>query len=358
MPAKRLVILVLVALLLIACGSPAAAPATQAPATAVPAQPTAAAKPADSGPAALATQATTAPAGAQPTAQQPATKPVEQPAVKPTSGSPVARPAATPTAGTVARAEPTPARKFEIQKPGEIQQPGPWPTLAPYVYPTIGPFQVPGEIQKPGEFRQPPPYVWPTIGEFQRPGPIQVPGEIQKPGEFQVIAGVPKSADCLQGAKVMPNGHFTGESFKLEVPKGGGDCQVPAGLILKSAEGLQDMLVMATVKVNNANGSDTVTVFANCTDVNKHGPEPTSKYSVGGTVPASSPLGKLIAGLPKVPSDKVTVPGLQAAVWSITNDISRVRMAKIMTFEDKDLASARVILETAGIETQGKALFK
>jgi len=236
--------------------------------------------------------------------------------------------------------------------------PKPIQTLAPSANPTLRPFQVPGEIQKPGEIQQLPPYVWPTIGEFQRPGAIQQPGNIQQPREIQAVPGVPPTAQCLTTAKLQPNGAFTGESFKFEVAQAPGECVVPAGLVLKSADGKQDMLVMASVKVNASAGPTTVTVYANCMDINKHGPEPGSKYSVGGMVPASSELGKVIAGLPKVSADKITAAGLQGAVWSITNDVSRDHISKVLKFEQKDLDSARSVLESGGVATAGKSLFK
>ncbi len=129
-------------------------------------------------------------------------------------------------------------------------------------------------------------------------------------------------------------------------------------MFFKSAEGLQDMLVMATVKVNASGGPAQVTVYANCMDINKHGPQPSSKYTIGGMVSASSPLGKVVAGLPKVSADKITAAGLQAAVWSITNDVTRDHVARVLKFDDGDLASAKLILETAGVSTADKSLFK
>jgi hypothetical protein len=129
-------------------------------------------------------------------------------------------------------------------------------------------------------------------------------------------------------------------------------------MIFKSADNTQDMMVMATVKVTMTGGPTTVSVYANCIDFSKHGPEPTSKYSVGGMVGANSNLGKLVAALPKVPSDKITAAGLQAAVWSITNDVSKNSVSRVLKFEQSDLDSARTVLQAAGIDPGSKALFK
>jgi hypothetical protein len=236
---------------------------------------------------------------------------------------------------------------------GEIQQPRPIQTLRPDAWPT------PGQIQTPGEIQQLPPYVWPTIGEFQQPGDIQVPGEIQTPGDIQSVSGdLPSSAQCLQAAAIHPLGPFTGPSFQLDVPQTSADCQVPAGLYFQSADGLQPMLVMQTVKVNASGGPATVTVYANCMDINKHGPNPSATYTLGGTLSSTSPLGKVVATLPTVPADQITAAGLQAAVWSITNDVTRDHVARVLKFDDGDLASARLVLETAGVSTADKALFK
>jgi hypothetical protein len=353
-PTFRLALLIVLSALVMACSGGTTTAPTSAPATTAPAAPAAAA-PATSPP------ATTA-AAAQPAAK-PADKPGEKPADKPVAAAPAA---ATPTAASAAKpaVQPTAERKFEIQVPGQIQTPGamqtvgPMPTVKPYVYPTIPPFQVTGEIQQPGEIQKLPPYVWPTIGEFQRPGQIQVPGEIQKPGEIQAVPNVPSTAECVKTGTLQPVGTFTGESFKVQFPAATGECLIPAGLIFKSADGKQDMMVMATVKVTMTGAPQTVTVYANCIDFSKHGPEPTSKYSVGGMVGAASSLGKLIAALPSVSSDKITTPGLQAAVWAITNDVSKNSVSKVFKFEQADLDSARTILQAAKIDPASKNLFK
>jgi hypothetical protein len=93
-------------------------------------------------------------------------------------------------------------------------------------------------------------------------------------------------------------------------------------------------------------------------DFTKHGPEPGSRYTVGGMVGATSTLGRLIAALPKVPSDKITAPELQAAVWAITNDVSKASVSRVLKYEQADADSARLILQTAGIDPASKALFK
>jgi len=129
-------------------------------------------------------------------------------------------------------------------------------------------------------------------------------------------------------------------------------------MYFQSAEGLQPMLVMSSVKVNASGGPTQVTVYANCMDINKHGPNPSARYTLGGMVSATSPLGKVVTGLPKLSPDKITAAGLQAAVWSITNDVTRDHVARVLKFDDGDLASAKLILETAGVGTTDKALFK
>ncbi len=102
----------------------------------------------------------------------------------------------------------------------------------------------------------------------------------------------------------------------------------------------------------------TVTVYANCMDFNKHGPDPSSKYTVGGMVGPNSSLGKLIAALPKVPADKITAAGLQSAVWAITNDVSKASVTRVLKADQADFDSARTILQAAGIDPASKALFK
>jgi hypothetical protein len=327
-----------------------------------------------------------APAAAQPT----------PPAAPPTSAAPSAANAANAlTPGEIQK--PGPIQKpGEIQKPGPIQQPGAiqQPAAAPTSTPApsaassgSGAIQKPGEIQKPGNIQQPgafqqpgeiqqpgaiqtlAPFDYPTIPPFQVPGEIQQPGVIQRPGEFQqpgaiqsvrppsMVPGLPANAQCLNNAAIQPLGPFTAQSFQLEISSVSGDCQVPAGLVLKSSEGLQDMLVMTSVTVP-AGGSAKVTVYSNCMDINKHGPQPGSKYTLGGMVAADSPLGKVVANLPKVQSNKITVMGLQAAVWSITNDVTRDHVARVFQFGDADFESTRAILETTGVGTEGKALFK
>jgi hypothetical protein len=170
-----------------------------------------------------------------------------------------------------------------------------------------------------------------------------------------MVPGLPSSAQCLNAATISPLGPFTAQSFQIEVASVSEACEVLAGLVLKSADGLQDMLVMTTTPIP-AGGK--ALVYANCMDVNKHGPAPGAKYSLGGMVAPDSPLGKVVASLPEVPTNKITVTGLQAAVWAITNDVTRDHVARIFQVGDADLESAKVILETSGVGTQDKALFK
>ena len=75
-------------------------------------------------------------------------------------------------------------------------------------------------------------------------------------------------------------------------------------------------------------------------------------------VGATSKLGKLIAALPTVPSDKITAAGLQGAVWAITNNVSKASISQVLKYEQADADSARLILQTAGIDPMSKALFK
>jgi hypothetical protein len=115
---------------------------------------------------------------------------------------------------------------------------------------------------------------------------------------------------------------------------------------------------MSTVKVALNGAPQTVAVYANCMDFTKHGPEPGSRYTVGGMVGQSSSLGKLIASLPSVSSDRITAAGLQAATWAVTNDVSKSSVSRVLKYEQADADSARTILQAAGINPDSKALFK
>ncbi|MFN8522914.1 MAG: hypothetical protein U0821_07370 [Chloroflexota bacterium] len=274
--------------------------------------------------------------------------------------TPSAPSAATP-AVKVAAAQPTatpqpgsPVGKFQV--PGPIQTVGPWPTAPSFTYPTIGPFQVPGPIQTVGPWPTLAPYTWPTIGPIQVPGPFPTVNAL--PTRQKTFAVVPASAKCLSDARIRALGTFTARSFELEIPKSEGVCQVPAGMFMRSQEGLQDMLVMATEDVKFAGGSTKTMIYANCMDVSKHGPKEGSLYKIGGMVAPESDLGKIVAAVPAVPPNQLTVVGLQAAVWSVTNNVTRDHLGRIFQVESADLASAKTILEKAGVSTADKALFK
>jgi hypothetical protein len=223
---------------------------------------------------------------------------------------------------------------------------------APAVPAAQGPIQVPGPIQTVGPF--------PTVAPARLPAAsAELPELVPLPdlaSAAPAVIALPPEAACVTGAALRPTGRFTGYSFEVDVPAIGGSCLVPAGLVFRSLDGRQDMLVMATQPFDP--GASTVRVYANCLDASKPGPRPGAPYALGELVTADSDLGRLVWTLPDVPPDAVTEVGLQAAVWAITNNLSAAGLRRIfpaMTAED--LASARLLLQRAGVDPAGRALF-
>jgi hypothetical protein len=129
-------------------------------------------------------------------------------------------------------------------------------------------------------------------------------------------------------------------------------------MLMKSQNDLQDMLVMFTQPVANSTAEAQVTIYANCVNADKRGPKVGSTYVIVGMVDPSTSLGQLVSLLPQVPPDQVTVVGLQAAIWSITNDIDPGHLRRIFPVEQPDLDSARLLLEHAGVHPSERTLFK
>ena len=184
------------------------------------------------------------------------------------------------------------------------------------------------------------------------------------PRTVPLTSNLPDQTECLGSATFESLGTYTGISFTTRVPEGWGDCVVPGGLVLRSPDE-QDMLLISTTPMLTLDGvptSDgspvTLNVWGNSLDASKPGPRQGTRYSIAGLVPGSSDLGRLVWTIPAAPVDQLTMVGMQAAVWAITNDLTADQLRAIVPATTVDLASAHDLLTRAGLNPQSRALFR
>jgi hypothetical protein len=210
----------------------------------------------------------------------------------------------------------------------------------------------------------PPPAAFPPVAPPRLPeAPAAARALAPQPVAYQgvrVTPALPPEALCLREAVLRPTGTFLGYSVEVGAPAGEGACVVPAGLVLRSLDGRQDLLVVATVALPPAAGeARTARVYAVCLDASRPGPEPDAPYAVAGLVERDTALGRLVWALPELVPDDLTAIGLQAAVWAITNDLAGAQLQQVFPGATAgDLASARLLLERAGVDPAGRALFR
>jgi len=283
-------------------------------------------------------------------------------------------------AGAASGEPPAPAGQLVFPTVAVFQTMAPFAT--PYLIPTLPPIPTPPRIATMLVRRTPTPTptstpslaVTPTGTPLPAAFPTAAPPRLpEAPAEARVLppqpvayqdvrltSVLPPEALCLREAGLRPTGTFLGYSIEIGVSEAEGACVVPAGLVLRSQDGRQDLLVVATVALPPAAGETrAVPVYAVCLDASRPGPAPDAPYVVAGLVEQGTALGRLLWALPELAPDDLTAIGLQAAVWAITNDLTSAQLRQIFPgVTPADLASARLLLERAGVDPTGRALFR
>ena len=146
---------------------------------------------------------------------------------------------------------------------------------------------------------------------------------------------------------------------------------IEPGTVLKSVSGaVQDMIVerVRGVPVDErrfrpidrivlaAKLTERFILLAYCLNFDRANPGADSRFSVA-TV-ENPGVKQLFALLPQLAADQRTVGAIQIAVWVITDDVTRRQLQSRFPATEADIASARQLLERAGINVSTKRLFR
>jgi hypothetical protein len=95
---------------------------------------------------------------------------------------------------------------------------------------------------------------------------------------------------------------------------------------------------------------------AYCVDFEKDNPTELTVFTQSGN--ADPNVIKIFNALSQLSSDITSVTAIQAAVFVVTNDVSKSELTSRFTSDASEIANAKTILQTAGIDTSNKRLFQ
>ena len=92
-----------------------------------------------------------------------------------------------------------------------------------------------------------------------------------------------------------------------------------------------------------------------CLDFHKANPSESTTFSVGAA--CSPEVLQMLEALDKVPASKRSIGAIQAAIWAVTENVSREELLARFPVTAEDIESARAILQAAGIDPLSRRLF-
>ena len=94
---------------------------------------------------------------------------------------------------------------------------------------------------------------------------------------------------------------------------------------------------------------------AYCLEFHKANPTSTDQFTRAGT--ANPDVIKVLNVIGTLPSPVTSIQAVQTAIWVVTDNISQQDLTKAFSSGVGEINNAKTILQTAGIDTSGKALF-
>ena len=174
-------------------------------------------------------------------------------------------------------------------------------------------------------------------------------------------------------AEITGSGASSGDCINLELTRltpYTTEIRVPKGLVLLASGAAQNMVVYkvsgipkgtmwitpVTKIVLDSSEPLTFILEAYCLDFHKENPSSSTKFSVG-TLTDPRIL-RILDASDNLSSDITSVGAIQTAIWVVTEDISKKELVDRFSVEQKDIDTAKVVLEEAGIDTTSKRLFR
>lgn len=94
---------------------------------------------------------------------------------------------------------------------------------------------------------------------------------------------------------------------------------------------------------------------AYCLEYHKANPASTDQFTMTGT--SNPDVVKVLNAAATLPSSVTSIAAVQTAIWVVTDNVSQQDLSKTFTSGVSEITNAKTILQTAGIDISGKALF-
>ena len=94
---------------------------------------------------------------------------------------------------------------------------------------------------------------------------------------------------------------------------------------------------------------------AYCLDFHKANPSSSDQFTMTGT--ANPDVIKVLNAAATQPASVASITAVQVAIWVVTNNVSQLDLSKTFPSGINEINNAKTILQAAGIDTSGKALF-
>lgn len=243
---------------------------------------------------------------------------------------------------------------FAFRSPYASVTPGPF-IITPSPTPSIG-TSPPTNTQ--------PPTTPPSSGSPATGTPVPTPTEVT------LIDAISQG---LVQATFVGNGYCAGECIKLTLKSQVAyplEITPPASgtLLTTTASGPQSMVIAqlqgidhgttytpaTSIKLTDQNPV-TYVFRAYCLEFHKANPASTDQFTMTGT--ANPDVIKVLNTNGTLPSTVTTLQAMQTAIWVVTDNISQQDLTKAFPSGVNEINNVKTILQTAGIDISGKALF-
>jgi hypothetical protein len=94
---------------------------------------------------------------------------------------------------------------------------------------------------------------------------------------------------------------------------------------------------------------------AYCLEIHKTNPTTTDQFTMAGT--ANPDVIKVLNAIATLPSPVTSIQAVQTAIWVVTDNVTPQDLNKVFPSGASEINNAKTILQAAGIDTSGKALF-
>jgi hypothetical protein len=94
---------------------------------------------------------------------------------------------------------------------------------------------------------------------------------------------------------------------------------------------------------------------AYCLEFHKANPSSSDQFTIAGT--ANPDVTKILNAITSLPSPVTSIQAVQTAIWVVTDNVNQQDLTKAFPSGVSEISNVKTILQAAGIDTSGKALF-